>query len=277
MHRRVSTSESILHYAIDFEEVGLASRDIGIHTTTMGDPSQELSADDIDLNDPPFPLTAIDREILATKDEDYHRTTWEDLKHIIGTNAQTSHLIQRPNPSHPTETNTLEQLKRLPSDLRRYLAWSHNIKRSYGSITAYVIQQRLHWKPLTTTPPTFSHYSPVPFSDPRDYVVLLNDWPYGFEPGITHLLVWSRTPIATDQERGDVTKASRKVIEEFVERYFIEELVGAGQSREDAKERVLWFKNWVSLQSVRGVDHVHILVRDAPKALLEEWTRRHDL
>lgn len=224
----------------------------------MGEPSHELSADDIDLNDPPFPLTAIDREILATKDEDYHRTTWEDLKHII-------------------ETNTLEQLKRLPSDLRRYLAWSHNIKRTYGSITAYVIQERLHWKPLTSTPPTFSHHSPVPFSDPRDYVVLLNDWPYGFEPGITHLLVWSKTPIATDQERGDVTEASRKIIEDFVERYFVEELVGAGQSRKDAKERVLWFKNWVSLQSVRGVDHVHILVRDAPEAILEKWTRRHDL
>jgi hypothetical protein len=44
-------------------------------------------ADELDLNDPPFPLTAIDREILATKDEDYHRTTWEDLKRIIGMSA----------------------------------------------------------------------------------------------------------------------------------------------------------------------------------------------
>lgn len=41
-------------------------------------------ADELDLNDPPFPLTAIDREILATKDEDYHLTTWEDLERIIG-------------------------------------------------------------------------------------------------------------------------------------------------------------------------------------------------
>jgi len=45
----------------------------------MGDVEDEL-----DLNDPPFPLTAIDREILATKDEDYHRTTWQDLERIIG-------------------------------------------------------------------------------------------------------------------------------------------------------------------------------------------------
>jgi len=48
---------------------------------TMGDVGEE---EELDLNNPPFPLTAIDREILATKDEDYHRTTWGDLKRIIG-------------------------------------------------------------------------------------------------------------------------------------------------------------------------------------------------
>lgn len=47
----------------------------------MGDNTGE---DELDLNNPPFPLTAIDREILATRDEDYHRTTWGDLKQIIG-------------------------------------------------------------------------------------------------------------------------------------------------------------------------------------------------
>jgi hypothetical protein len=42
-------------------------------------------AEEIDLNNPPFPLTAIDRELLATKDVDFHRTTWDDLGKIIGT------------------------------------------------------------------------------------------------------------------------------------------------------------------------------------------------
>jgi hypothetical protein len=49
---------------------------------TMGDVGEE--EEELDLNNPPFPLTAIDREILATRDEDYHRTTWSDLKRIIG-------------------------------------------------------------------------------------------------------------------------------------------------------------------------------------------------
>jgi hypothetical protein len=46
----------------------------------MGD----VSNDQLDLNNPPFPLTAIDRELLITKDEDFHRITWTDLKQIIG-------------------------------------------------------------------------------------------------------------------------------------------------------------------------------------------------
>jgi len=44
----------------------------------------KTSANDFDYEQTPFPLTAIDREILATKDEDYHRITWEDLRRIIG-------------------------------------------------------------------------------------------------------------------------------------------------------------------------------------------------
>lgn len=45
--------------------------------------------EEIDYNDPPFPLTAIDRELLSMKDEDFHRITWEDLKSIIGTTPTT--------------------------------------------------------------------------------------------------------------------------------------------------------------------------------------------
>jgi hypothetical protein len=35
-------------------------------------------------NNHAFPLTAIDREILAMKDEDFALVTWEELKEIIG-------------------------------------------------------------------------------------------------------------------------------------------------------------------------------------------------
>lgn len=134
-----------------------------------------------------------------------------------------------------------------------------------------MIKERLFWTPLSSTsPPTFPHHSPIPFEDRRDFAVLVNDWPYGFDKGVVHMLVWSRTPIAVDDARGDVTAESRRLIEDFVERYFVQEL-------EDGEQRVVWFKNWVSLQSVRGVDHVHVLARDVPEALLKRWTQREDL
>jgi len=143
-----------------------------------------------------------------------------------------------------------------------------------------VIQERLHWTPdptrSSTHGPVFAHESATPFAARGDYAVLANDWPYGFEAGIVHLLVWSKTPIAVDEVRGDVTAESRRVIEEFVEGFFVKPLVGAAAAGGE-KGRVQWFKNWVSLQSVRGVDHVHVLVKDAPEELIERWTAREDL
>jgi hypothetical protein len=34
----------------------------------------------------------------------------------------------------------------------------------------------------------------------------------------------------------------------------------------------VWFKNWVQLQSVRALEHIHVLVKDATQADLEFWT-----
>lgn len=180
--------------------------------------------------------------------------------------------FQRTSIDSSAATNSLEKLLRLPSDLRRYLAWSHRTKQQYGSITNFVIQERVHWTPLSPTgPPRFAYHSDIPFEDPRDYAVLINDWPYGFEEGIIHLIVWTKTPIAVDDIRGDVTPESRRLINDFVERYFVRDL------DEDGVDRVTWFKNWVSLQSIRGVDHVYILVRPVPQPVLRKWTEREDL
>lgn len=79
------------------------------------------------------------------------------------------------------------------------------------------------------------------------------------------IVVWSKTPIATDGKIGDVTEESRKIIEDFVQRTFVARLNGD-------QNRVIWFKNWVQLQSVRALEHVHVLVRNATKEDLDFWT-----
>jgi len=70
--------------------------------------------------------TARELEVMNTPDHLYHLNTWEDLKRIV---AQ----------------NSLDDLKRRPSDLKRYLQWGHETRLKYGSIQKYILQERLKW------------------------------------------------------------------------------------------------------------------------------------
>ena len=128
-----------------------------------------------------------------------------------------------------------------------------------------------HRLPKTWGSPPFDPASSVPFSNPSDYRVLVNDWPYGLTSNIRHLVVWSRTLIATDPTTGDMTLESRQTIANFVKKYFIDSLGPGGENR------VMWFKNWVALQSVRSLEHIHVMVRDVDKATLTAWTMELDI
>ncbi|EPE27978.1 hypothetical protein GLAREA_04769 [Glarea lozoyensis ATCC 20868] len=189
--------------------------------------------------DAPFPLTELDKIGLSQKDEDFKLHTWDDLKEII-------------------ETNNLALLTRTPSQIRAYITWCSKINREYGSVSNFIIAHRLPWGP-----PPFSFNSSTPLSDPSDYRILVNDWPYGFTDEITHIVVWSKTPIPTDEGTGDLTKDSRNRVEGWVKRTFGDRL---------GEERVLWFKNWVGLQSVRALEHFHVLVRGAGEEDISFWT-----
>lgn len=173
-------------------------------------------------------------------------------------------------------------LKRKPSDLIRYLAWTKDIKAQYGSITAYICQRRLHWHlpdPAATTGtgeadsgPVFPFNNPVPFADPSDYKILRNDWPYGWTPGISHLVVWLKTPVPVQGDHGDMTPESRSLIEGFIQRTFIDRLAQDGARFRHPHSHVQWFKNWTALQSVRSLEHIHVLLKDVPENILREWT-----
>ncbi|KAJ6155170.1 hypothetical protein N7470_005736 [Penicillium chermesinum] len=200
----------------------------------------------------PFHLTALDHQLLSMTDEEYVPHDWAELRDII-------------------RRNDLAALKRKPSDLRRYLAWSAQTKAEYGSIMNYICQRRLRW-------PLPDAQDPRPFADPEDYRILRNDWPYGLAPGISHLVVWLKTPIAVKSEEGHLTDESRALIEGFVQSQFVDRLAQDKAGRfPDAKSQVLWFKNWVGLQSVRALEHVHILLRDVPDDIITEWTHERTI
>ncbi|RDI86815.1 hypothetical protein Vi05172_g3023 [Venturia inaequalis] len=205
--------------------------------------------DRLDVPDvPAFNLTARDREILSQTDEEYHLQTWDDLKTIIANNA-------------------LEELTRLPSDLRRYLAWSAGTKAKYGNMTNFLLKERLRWTPLPSSDqesgPTFEVENPIPFASTNDYLVLPNDWPYGLAPGIQHTCVWLKGRLPVDDTDGDLTDEGRKMVQQFVYDRFVSVVGG---------ERVLWFKNWANLQSIRGVEHFHVLLKDVSQEQLATLT-----
>ncbi|KAI9841016.1 MAG: hypothetical protein M1837_001046 [Sclerophora amabilis] len=202
-----------------------------------------------------IPLTAEDRKVLSQTDAEYHYHTWDDLKDIIA-------------------RNNLSLLKRKPSDLRRYIRWAADIKAEYGSMTRFLCQERLKWEPLPSRDQEalgsmFSYRNPIPFKDPSDYRILENDWPYGMTPGIKHLVVWLKTPIPVLADDGDLTPESRQGIEDFVDQTFVQRLDAAGH---DGANKVVWFKNWTQLQSVRSLEHIHVLARDVPEDVLLAWT-----
>lgn len=170
--------------------------------------------------------------------------------------------------SPDTANNSLELFRRKPSDLLNYVTWSTAIKSIYGTIMNYICAERLQW-PLILDPQTQCAHM-TPFADPRDYKILRNDWPYGMTPDITHIVVWLKNQISVDEQNGgDLTFESRKLIEEFVQRTFVKRLESEFA---DAKERVIWFKNWTALQSVRSLEHIHVLLRDIPDEIIVEWT-----
>lgn len=85
-----------------------------------------------------------DRRILATRDTDFHRLSWPEVKEII-------------------RTNHIELFQRVPSELRLYKEYMARLKKEHGSVMAFVMKERLQWSDLvaTGTPFTESSISPL--------------------------------------------------------------------------------------------------------------------
>lgn len=53
-----------------------------------------------------------------------------------------------------------------------------------------------------------------------DITVLYNDWPYGLDPKIVHLVVWTKFELDDDPDTGEVITAMRGLIEKYVDETF---------------------------------------------------------
>lgn len=199
-------------------------------------------------NNPPFALTAVDWQQLGLRDNEYTPHSWENLRHLIS-------------------TGQLDELKRWPSQLKAYLAWTAHVKEKYGSATTYLLTQRLFWQQIDsgTGAMAFDVRNAVPFADPNDFAILRNDWPYGHEKGISHICVWLKQRLPVDEE-GALSHEGRRIVESFVNTEF-----RVKAREEDKDSKVIWFKNTTNLQSVRSLEHLHVLVRRVDDNVLGQW------
>lgn len=142
-------------------------------------------------------------------------------------------------------------LRRSPQDLRNYILWYSRVGKQYGSVTEFVRRERLNWEV-----PVFAKDPTTLFGHPEDFKIIRNDWPYGLEEGLTHLVVWSKNRISTDATTGLPSADATAAIEKFLSRTFEYEL-GARVG-----ENILWFKQKTEWQSVRSLEHIHVILRD---------------
>ncbi|KAG6021869.1 hypothetical protein E4U41_002374 [Claviceps citrina] len=188
---------------------------------------------------PPFllGLSAKDERIIGTPDSAFTVLTWEDVTAII-------------------RTNRLERFQRIPSDLRRYKAFTFQMAEHYGSVAAFILKERLRWRePIQARGPPFQHAD--------DVKILCNDWPYGIDKRIVHLVVWTKFELTTDPRTADLTDKAWTEIDDFVTRTF--------RSRLPA-ERVVWFRNWADLKSIDAVEHFHVMMFDPDPAFVRDIT-----
>ncbi|KAJ4207997.1 hypothetical protein NW767_002226 [Fusarium falciforme] len=56
----------------------------------------------------------------------------------------------------------------------------------------------------------------APFEFEDDYKILHNDAPYGIDPRIVHLVVWTKFDLVEDPATGDLADGARQEIDDFV-------------------------------------------------------------
>ncbi|KAJ4351868.1 uncharacterized protein N0V89_007212 [Didymosphaeria variabile] len=177
-----------------------------------------------------------DRRIIGTPDSEYKKLTWDEVKHFIS-------------------INRVDKFHRVPSELRRYRQFTHRLVKEYGSIMNFIVGERLQWKTMSP--------KGRPFECDDDIKILYNDWPYGIDDRIVHLVVWTKFELEDDPETGLSTPASNQEIDSYVLRTFGSRL---------KPENFAWFKNWKSLKSVHAVEHFHIMLYDPDPDFMKEIT-----
>ncbi|KAK3953192.1 hypothetical protein QBC32DRAFT_122643 [Pseudoneurospora amorphoporcata] len=214
---------------------------------------------------PPFLVKTLlspkDLVTICTPNHVYKRDTW-------------SEVVQR------VRENKLAEFQRTPADMWRYLEFCWGIKQSYkGGVKEFILRERLKWhddvpaeeqggddddEVVVGTEEEKKKKGFYEGCEERgDVKILCNDWPYGIDERIVHLVVWTKFELEDDPATGDLTEKARGEIDEYVKRTFGGRVPG---------ENIIWFKNWAHIKSVKAVEHFHVMLFDPDPEFVKEIT-----
>lgn len=193
---------------------------------------------------PPFLQSLPPKDLLtiSTPNHFYKLDTWPEV-------------VQR------VKENKLADFQRTPGDMWRYLEFCYNIKREHGSIKEFILWKRLGWKEVDLVAKGTRFEEGC--EERCDVMILWNDWPYGIDERIVHLVVWTKFELEDDPKTGDLTDEAREEIDGYVKRTF------GGRVKE---ENIIWFKNWAHIKSVKAVEHFHVMLFDPDPEFVRKIT-----
>lgn len=97
----------------------------------------------------------------------------------------------------------------------------------------FVVKERLRWTdlqaesiasfadPATSMLPLSIFSNSLTFTGSAgDIKILYNDWPYGIDERIVHLVVWTKFDLPDDPKTEELTSAMREEIDEYVAKTF---------------------------------------------------------
>ncbi|CCF58252.1 hypothetical protein KAFR_0E00980 [Kazachstania africana CBS 2517] len=162
---------------------------------------------------------------------------------------------------HYIHTGELPTLRRSQSETAKYHKHKDYVRDVLKlSMHDYVLK-KLDWKQNELDElnnvkyPTNDDKIQHSFSKEDYYKVTVNDFPYKFEPRVVHLLVWSKIKLPIYMQGDEKDETMTEKIDEF----FAKTL---NVKFDMEKERdYAWFINYVSLQSIKAISHVHLLIR----------------
>lgn len=184
--------------------------------------------------------------------------TWEQTRYIV-------------------ELNELELFSRSAEQTQRYQEFKKGLKLRGITIFQYLLCHQLDWyKPEDNGNKSIEEIEydsqivikpegSKLFENDNDLKVLYNHFPYYFGPDVVHLCIWSKIPITADPESpfGDILPETRAQVDLYIDRIIVKRF---GILREN----LVWFKNWESLQSVKAISHIHVIIRGITTEQLKE-------